>query len=133
MMKKAISLLLCLLLAVSLLSCGEYKPPLEFEEGESTEAESAGGELDSDPTNDFTVTLRLNGKAYKPQISINVYWSDGYDIYIAPVDENGVARIDGLDGDYKVTLSSVPAGYAYDANSYVATNLERDVIWICTI
>lgn len=128
MMKRIFLLLLCLSLAVALLSCGEYKPPLEFEEGKSTESTGEEGTLDGDPTNDFTVTLRLNGKAYKPQININVYWSDGYDIYVAPVDANGIARIDGLDGDYKITLSTVPAGYAYDTNSYVATNLERNVI-----
>ena len=35
---------------------------------------------------------------------------------------------DGLDGDYNVTLSSVPAGYAYDPNAYIATNDNRKII-----
>ena len=125
-LKRICAMLLCASLACALASCGEYKGALEFEE-ESTEAVTPGGVLDDDPTNDFTVTLRLNGKPYKPSVGLDVYWSDGYDIYIAPFGEDGVARIDGLDGDYHVTLSAVPAGYAYDANSYVATNLERNV------
>ena len=49
-------------------------------------------------------------------------------MHIAPVDESGHAVIDGLDGDYNVTLSSVPAGYAYDPNSYTATNNNRNII-----
>jgi hypothetical protein len=44
------------------------------------------------------------------------------------VDENGVARIDGLDGDYRVTLSAPPHGYAYDPNSYEATNFNRNIV-----
>jgi hypothetical protein len=61
-------------------------------------------------------------------VAIDVYWNDGYDIYVAPVDENGVARIDGLDGDYRVTLSAPPHGYAYDPNSYEATNFNRNIV-----
>lgn len=127
-LKTALCILLALLLSGVLVSCGEYKPALEFESEEESTEKGSDNAFDDDPDNDFTVTLRLNGKAYRPQIGINVYWSDGYDIYIAPVDENGVARIDGLDGDYQVTLSTVPTGYAYDSNSYVATNLERNIV-----
>lgn len=126
--KQLILVVLSLIFVLSLISCEIYNPPLEFEkDSESAETVLPGGELDGDPTNDFTVTLRVNGELYKPTVAINVYWSDGYDVYIAPVDDNGVARIDGLDGDYQVTLSTVPLGYAYDSNSYVATNFERNI------
>ena len=126
--KRFLAILLSLAFALSLISCEVYKPALEFEEDSESEGEKKpGSEMDNDPTNDFTVTLRLNGEPYKPTVSLNVYWSDGYDVYVAPVDEEGVARIDGLDGDYKVTLSTVPLGYAYDSNSYEATNFERNI------
>ncbi|MBE6647601.1 MAG: hypothetical protein E7611_08220 [Ruminococcaceae bacterium] len=127
--KRILLFLLTVILATSLFSCEEYKEGLRFEGESVTEpAPTPGGEMDADPTNDFTVTLYLNGKPYKPLVGLDVYWSDGYDVYVAPVDENGVARIDGLDGDYHVTLSSVPYGCAYDSNSYVATNINRNII-----
>ena len=123
-MKKLISLLLLLSLLLSLASCVEHKPPLNNDKpGVATKPE-----LDDDPTNDFTVTLRLNEQPFTPSAAIDVYWSDGFDISVAPVDENGVARIDGLDGDYRITLSSVPSGYTYDVNGYKATNFKRNIV-----
>ena len=44
------------------------------------------------------------------------------------MDENGVARIDGLDGDYNVTLDGVPNEYTYNPNSNLATNNERSIV-----
>ncbi|MBR2929735.1 MAG: hypothetical protein IKC32_00765 [Clostridia bacterium] len=123
-LKKLVCLALLLSLCLSVVACGEYKPPV-IPDGDKDPI--IGGEMDDDPTNDFTVTLRLNEQPYKPTLAIDVYWSDGYDIFVARVDENGIARIDGLDGDYNVTLSSVPSGYTYDTNGYVATNLDRNI------
>lgn len=120
-------ILLSLLLVGSFVSCGEFKAALE-EDSVGTLGPNGQPALDDDPTNDFTVSLRLNGEAYVPPVTISVYWSDGYDVFIAPVDERGIATIDGLDGDYQVTLSSVPNGYAYDSNSYKATNFDRNIV-----
>ena len=125
--QKSLALLLVVLMLFAV-SCGEYKPPLLNDGEESEDGAETVPEMDDDPTNDFTVTLHLNGQPYNPTVAIDVYWSDGYDIYIAPVDKTGVARIDGLDGDYRVTLSAVPHGYAYDSNSYAATNFNRNII-----
>ena len=129
-MKKIIAIALIFALVLSLSSCGEYNPatngpkdPSDLPEG-SVEQPT----LDGDPTNDFTVRLRIGDQSYIPNVAINVYWNDGYNIHIAPIDSNGVATIDGLDGDYKVTLSSSPSGYTYDPNSYIATNDERNII-----
>lgn len=124
-MKKTASLLLIISLMLSLLSCGEYKPatnPGAFPGGSVQQPE-----LDDDPTNNFTVQLRLNEKPFSPPTSMSVYWSDGYNVHIAPVDSSGIATVDGLDGDYNVTLSSVPSGYAYDPNAHVATNDNRNI------
>ena len=98
MLKKIVLFVLVLALAFSSASCGEYNPPVN-----GGNSGSAGGNvMDDDPTNDFTVTLRYNEQPYIPTISIDVYWSDGFDIFVAPVDAGGVARIDGLDGNYKI-------------------------------
>ena len=125
--KKLVAMLLVLSFCMTLFACGSYKDALNIGGGRTEDNKAQSGQTDDDPTNDFTVTLRLNEEIYKPTIAINVYWSDGYDIFVAPVGEDGVARIDGLDGDYKITLSTVPSGYAYDTNGYMATNLERNI------
>ncbi len=131
MIKKIASILL-VLSTLLLSSCGEMKKALN-DIPENDNSKLPGGtvekpKLDDDPTNDFTVRLRVNEEDFIPQVAINVYWNDGYNIHIAPIDETGIARIDGLDGDYSVTLSSAPSGYSYDPNAYVATNDNRDII-----
>ena len=127
--KRIIAAYLCIIMLFSLLSCGEYKPGVGIGQGNNNQGNTGDDVvMDDDPTNDFTVQLRVNEQPYKPEISINVYWNDGYNVHIAKVDESGMARIDGLDGDYNVTLSVVPDGYAYDSNGYTATNDNRNII-----
>ena len=84
--------------------------------------------MNDDPTDDFTVTLMADGQPYKPRMEMTVYWNNGFSVHSAPVDENGIARIDGLDGDYRVTLSNVPNEYTYDPNTNVATNDDRNIV-----
>ena len=120
---------ICFCLA-TLISCGEFRPATG---GADSDGKRPGGTvnqpaLDDDPTNDFTVQLRLNGNPFSPATAVSVYWNDGYNVHIAPVDESGFAVIDGLDGDYNVTLSSVPSGYAYDSNAYIATNDNKNIV-----
>ena len=132
---KLISVILICVLLFSLFACGEYNPATDKGNGGSSQGGNKPSDgsaqqpdMDDDPTNDFTVQLRVNEQPFRPSTSINIYWNDGYNIHIAPVDESGYAKIDGLDGDYSVTLSSVPSGYAYDPNGYVATNDNRRII-----
>ncbi|MBQ8414365.1 MAG: hypothetical protein IJX58_03870 [Clostridia bacterium] len=130
-LKKTTALLLLAALLFSLISCGEYHQATGGGLGNNTPKPDGSVDqpaLDDDPTNDFTVQLRLNEKPFSPSTAVNVYWNDGYNVHIAPVDESGFAVIDGLDGDYNVTLSSVPAGYAYDSNAYTATNDNRNIV-----
>ena len=134
LLKKILAVSLVCAMLASLLSCGEYRPA----QGGNGGGNGGGGggnpdisdqpELDDDPTNDFTVQLRVNGQPFVPTVSLSVYWNDGYNIHTAPVDQTGRAVIDGLDGDYRVTLSTVPSGYAYDPNAYLATNDSRTII-----
>lgn len=134
--KRIIALILVCSALLSVVSCGEYRPATGTQGGNNgggqgnkyPDGSATQPDMDNDPTNDFSVQLRLNEQPFSPTVSMNVYWSDGYNVHIAPIDDSGYAVIDGLDGDYNVTLSSVPAGYAYDPNAYVATNENRNII-----
>lgn len=121
-----LSLLLAALLCFT--ACGEYNPADRLpgnnvSTGEETEAVTTpDGEV---PENPFTVTLMLDGQVFIPAEPISVEWSDGFSLHTAPIGSDGVARVGGLDGDYRVTLSALPAGYTYNPNAYTATNLNR--------
>lgn len=130
-LKRIIALILVCASLLSLYSCVETRPGGGSGGGNNNkypEGSVTPPELDDDSSNDFTVQLRLNEQPFHPATSVSVYWNDGYNVHIAPVDDSGFATIDGLDGDYSVTLSSVPAGYAYDPNAYTATNDNRNII-----
>ncbi len=134
-MKKCIRKMLPLLLAMPLVlaACGEYHPAARPtpETGESESATApivtdASGNVDEDP---FTVTLMCDGEPYIPAETqpVSVEWNDGFSLHTAPIGRDGVARIGGLDGDYDVTLSAIPEGYAYNPNIYIATNKKRNI------
>ena len=132
-LNRIVSLCLVVIMLLSLFSCGEYNKAQGGVGGNGGSNKYPEGSvdqpaLDDDPTNDFTVQLRANEQPFVPSVSMSVYWNDGYNVHIAPVDETGRAVIDGLDGDYKVTLSAVPSDYAYDPNAYTATNDNRNII-----
>ena len=126
--KRILSLFLAVAMLFSLFSCGEFKPSQGGGSGFKPGGSGSNPNLDNDPTNDFVVQLRLGDKAFVPTTNVEVYWNDGYSIHTATVDSTGRAAVDGLDGDYRVTLSGVPSGYAYDPNGYVATNDNRTII-----
>ncbi|MBQ7907366.1 MAG: hypothetical protein IJ309_05260 [Clostridia bacterium] len=133
-LKKIISFLLVAIMLFSMVACnGEYNygnTPGGSGNGGGTEGE--GGfvppVMNDDPTDDFTVTLMANGVSYKPRMEMFAYWSDGFSVHTAKFDDKGVARIDGLDGDYRVTLSDIPNEYAYDPNNNIATNDDRNIV-----
>ncbi len=83
---------------------------------------------DTELVNPFTVTLMCEGKVFVPETPVNIIWNDGYTMKTAPVGEDGVARVGGLDGDYRVTLDTLPEGYIYNPNDYYATNSERNIV-----
>ena len=127
MIKRIISLLLICASLLSLFACGESHMPVTGP-GSSSGGSGSDNTLDDDPTNDFTVQLTLKGQPFIPATAVHVYWNDGYNVHSAQVDESGRAAVDGLDGDYQVTLSSVPSGYAYNPNAYIATNDNKNVV-----
>ncbi len=135
MLKKLIALLLAALTLFSATACmGEYHfgiAPGGNTGGNEDDGGSEGGyippEMNDDPTDDFVVTLKADGQPYSPRMEMFAYWNNGSSIHTAKFDENGVARIDGLDGDYRVSLSAVPNEYTYDPNTNIATNNNRSI------
>ena len=82
----------------------------------------------------FTVTLVHNGEKYIPTEEITVYWtkkneiaSTNQSVHSATFNKDGVAWVDGLDGDYRVTLSKAPGELAYNPNVHEATNNKRNI------
>lgn len=124
----ALLLSLCLLLGAT--ACGVYNGPLERpdESGAVAETDTSAGSEALDDTS-FSVTLTLNGEPFSPYPDepLNAQWTDGFSFHAATFDENGRATVDGLDGDYQVTLSSVPSGLAYNPNIYTADNENRHI------
>ena len=131
--KKAIAFLLLFACILCATSCeGRYEYPSGGGQGGGGNRPGGGEyvppEMNDDPRDDFTVTVMADGKPYSPRMEIFVYWSDGFSVHTAKLDKDGVARIDGLDGDYRVTLSAVPNEYTYDPNSNIATNDDRNIV-----
>ncbi len=117
-----------------LAACGDYNPAVNrpgHNLGDTdTETDpivtDVNGNIDEDP---FTVTLIYDGKPYVPAETspMSVRWNDGFSLYSAPVGSDGTARIGGLDGDYRVTVEGIPAGYGYNPNIHTATNENRNL------
>lgn len=127
---------LLLLILTLLSSCGEYNPATGgHPSGSGTGSGSQGsgssgagsGTGSSGEESPFTVTLVYGGQTYIPAETIEARWNDGFSYHTATVGSDGKASIEGLDGDYQVTLSAAPTGYAYDPNAYVATNDNRNI------
>ena len=118
---------LLLLLVFCFNSCGEYNPAIQRPGGNNTDTDTPGGGGDKETEGyTFTATLYYDGERFVPDEKINVQWTDGFAVYTAELNDEGQAEVHGLDGDYKVTLSGIPAGYIYNPNALVATNDKRN-------
>lgn len=133
--KAAITVFLLALLMMLMSSCAEFKAAISTPNGGEINGSESDSDVDTDsgdeiPEGAFTVTLSYNGAPYIPVGETPMYaqWSDGFSVHKAPFDQNGRAVIEGLDGDYRVTLSAVPEGYAYDPTAYIATNDRSSVV-----
>ena len=135
-MKKILVILLALLMVLGLAGCGEYKPPVGGGTDGPGEEEPGGdkpGKPDEPDGNVFTVALYeyYNGNKTRPytrNVKFNALWHDieSSAIYRSEF-KDGVASAEGLDGDYKVTLSALPDGYAYDPNNNYTDNDNRSI------
>ncbi len=126
-MKRVLAFILMLATLISLFACGEYSPAAGGQTGPGSSNQIEQPSMNDDPTDDFTVTVTLNGMPYIPKTDMHVIWTSGFGVYKAPLGVDGVARIDGLDGDFRVTLSSIPDGYTYNPNVNYATNDRKNI------
>lgn len=138
-MKNLISVLLIISLLFSLISCGEFNPPVDQPTGGAEEEDNKGNnnqpqggtEQRGEP---FTVSVTLNGKVYTPpevsddSLAMKVRWTDGKSYETVKLGKDGKAECYGLDGEYSVTLINLPDGYTYNSNIYKADNDTRDVV-----
>ena len=147
MIKRILIVILTLLLAITFAGCGTFvssggigRPVTDITGsgsgggdtqnpgGENPGGENPGGENPGDePGKDarvFTVTL-VNAPATLPE-DMQAIWTKNNEIHYAYF-VDGVASAEGLNGEYHVTLSSLPNGYTYDCNGYNADNFDRDV------
>ncbi len=134
LLKKIASLALAFLFVFGLSSCGTYH--FANNPNGSNSTGQASGSTDSsvnvgDYANPSTVALYhfVDGKRvpYTEASGIDAIWSGENSVKTSAFNANGVAIVDGLDGDYKVTLSSLPNGYTYNPNVHTTTNLTRDI------
>lgn len=121
---------LCLLLAIitlSMTSCGQFTDA-ELSSNSTEEAQQTD-EIENEQGK-FSVSLLMNGKPYVPISPVSVTWThtEGHSVHTAEIGEDGTASVTGLDGDYTVTLSELPQGFAYNANIYKATNDDPNII-----
>ncbi|MBQ8879431.1 MAG: hypothetical protein IJY69_01155 [Clostridia bacterium] len=125
---KIISAILAMLLLFT--SCGVYKPATGGSGGGTGDGAGTGSGTGSgaDTSEPFTVSLSYGGRPFIPTEEIGVMWNDGFSVHTSKIGEDGTASVSGLDGDYKVTLTKAPAGFAYDPNAYTATNDRRSVV-----
>ena len=95
---------------------------------DATGTDAVTGEGEPEPEDSaFTVSLIYNGEPYSPKIPMSAQWTDQFSVHQAEFDENGVARIEGLDGDFQVTLTALPKDITYNPNAHKATNDDRHI------
>lgn len=130
-LKRLVCFSLSILLGLSMIACGEYKPANSTSSGQSSSGSTGGGSSDEELQNPSTVSLYyyVEGRRvpYTNTNGIDAIWTGEGSVKTASFDEYGVATVEGLDGDYQVTLSGIPEGYTYNPNVHVTTNNARDI------
>lgn len=154
--KSFLFVILALIIAVCFTGCGEYvhganapsgnpstsnpggnrpnpKPGEEEDGGGGTKPNPKPGDDNPDPDDEkriFTVTLVKDGVTYTNTEGIEAQWVNRFGVYSAEF-VNGVATIEGLDGEYHVTLSELPQErgkeFTYDCNGYIVNNNKRNI------
>ncbi|MBQ9124722.1 MAG: hypothetical protein IJY14_03430 [Acholeplasmatales bacterium] len=144
MKNKIILFILTFLCIFSLVSCGDAEvvnvkpvetPSVDISNKPSTEpsvkpSDSTPSGNDSTGTEDveYTVTVTYN-KQVMEMGELEAVWTNGHEMYKSKFDENNVASILNLDGEFDVYLTGVPEGsgrtvYTYNPNIY-KTNIDN--------
>lgn len=129
-LKKVLVAVIIFVLAVMMVACN-YKPATDNgTNGGSSSSGTSGGSGSVSNGDVFTVKLS-ESIPYAYLSEIKAIWTDTESqndaFYSASFDKNGVAQVSGLDGDFKVTLSTTPSGYTYNPNIYFVNNESKDV------
>ncbi len=131
--KKLASFALTFLLAITAVGCGEYKsaPSVNTGAGSGSGSGTGGGGGSGVFQNPSTVSLYkfVNGKRvpFAGVGDVEAIWTGEGAVKTAKFDASGLATVDGLDGNYKVTLSGLPDGYTYNPNAHETTNDARNI------
>ena len=136
-MKKFIFIILACVLAFFCAGCGTFRPPIILNpDDQTTQSPEEGGSGTEDEGPVYTVALKQeNGRTYIPPEPITAQWRSieegNSSVFTAEFNAAGIARATGLDGDYRITLSNLPDGYAYDPNNggdgYIASSDNRNL------
>ncbi len=132
--KRLASLMLVFIFIFSLFACGNTNTNTntntKTNTNTNTNTDTGGGETNEEYSETaFTVTLLYGGKQYIPEEEITVYWTGEDDsVHSSTFNSKGVAGVEGLDGDYRVTLSHTPDKIAYNPNVHKATNDKRNIV-----
>lgn len=150
--KSFLFVILALIIAVCFAGCGEYVYGVNAPSNNPSTSNPGGNRPGVDPEDPdppvkpnpnpkpgedeepeirvFTVTLVKEGITYTNTDGIKAQWVNRFGVYSAEF-VKGVATIEGLDGEYHVTLSSLPQEkgkeYTYDCNGYIANNTKKDI------
>lgn len=128
-MKKVILFVFIVLFTITIAGCGTFSPPIELPEdpiaGENPDAPAVSPEEEEGDV--FSVTLTCEGEPFYPTEPIFALWTGDEGVHMAQFDQLGVAKINDLDGEYRVTLSNLPHGYTYDVNGYTVDNTRMSV------
>ena len=140
-MKKLISLFLSVFLLLTVFcSCEVSRTGGNNNGGISSEGSVSDGSNDSeveDVLNEesYTVSLAVNGKKFIPEgADMYAQWTkltDTGDIAgfkKSTFNEDGIAFVNNLDGEYRITLGNIPDGYAYNPNLYVTSGNSRNIV-----
>ncbi len=137
-LKRILVAVMIIMLAVTMVACN-YKPATDNGTGNNANengGSSSGGNGSSDNagTSGDLFTVRLKSNESIPTayiITLKAIWTDTESVngafHSASFNKEGVATVSGLDGEYRVTLSSLPEGYTYNPNIYFVNNDSRDV------
>ncbi len=125
MKKRIFALLLALTLLLTGCELGKVVEGVRPSNGSTVPpVTDPSGVVDENP---FTVSLTYKGEPFRPTEPITVQWSSLSEVHTAETDDQGVAKVGGLDGDYRVTLLNLPKGYYYNPNAYRADNFNRNI------
>lgn len=143
-MKKIIALFLGIMLSLACLCACEVQAGGKGSDSSSGAygTQSSGSEDNSSEEvvdnvlseTSYTVTLLLDGMQFKPSGNTYAQWTkitetgDITGFKTASFNQDGVAFVNGLDGEYRVTLGNVPDGYAYNPNLYYASGESRNTV-----